>query len=184
MADVTYILNPSAPEGLTSSGLYSVQSLSSIPPGSPYLLPSTGSTVWYAPAAPSTSSPSTPPPAPTGPPPPGASPSIAGGGGTGDIEVRQSAADIAAARPVQAPARMMLPDEVVEVTALPANGGNFRVSTGGPNGAKFGPGLILTPTGVPRQVNVRVLSDLWIYGLAGTNAGDGVSITIRNQARQ
>jgi hypothetical protein len=104
-----------------------------------------------------------------------------GAGGFAEMNVVLSAALVAAGAEIQAPGRMLLPDEFVEVVALPTNQANVFVGNRGPGSAKFGPAIVLTAANqTPRQLNARVLSELWIYG---TVAGDGVGITVRSRGR-
>lgn len=184
-----YIVNPSLPAGsLAAGGLTVVPSASSLPPGTAYYYLSPSYGVFYSPDTSSTSAPpATAPTAPSGGGSAlqaGASVSRVGGGGSGDIIVRLTATDVSSVLARQCPARMMLPDEIVEVVAIAGNTGNVNLSTSGPAAAIGGPNMVLTPTGVPRQLNVRVLSEAWIAPGASAATGDGVSFSIRHAARQ
>jgi hypothetical protein len=68
------------------------------------------------------------------------------------------------------------PRDTVEVSPNASNASNCFYSTSGPDAAKTGPRILLTPTSNPRVVRVRNLNEIGVY--SGT-VGEGVTIDVQ-----
>lgn len=82
-----------------------------------------------------------------------------------------------AGKPVNGPTYPIPAGYYVEVAPIPGNAGNAFFSRVSANAAISGPReLVASTQSIPRQIDVRDLSELWINA---ANSGEGVQFTVR-----
>lgn len=96
--------------------------------------------------------------------------------GTHDVPIlRRADAD----RAVNGPDLPVPPGAIVEVSYIPGQTVTAYVSTTGADAAKAGgPRTAFTATSIPRPINVRNLSELWVYSSV---VGEGLQATVRER---